>query len=132
MGFFDRVRTLFGRDAVPLVAMPRDPREVEARSLEVHTANLSPDTDEIIVIITLDEDAFQELSLIDAPLRLTSPPSRPVTFVTGITGGAPTLDPNYGWIIPVTDATREELHALPPGPDEHELATIHVGLIVLE
>lgn len=131
MSFFDRVRALFGRDSVPpLVDMPRDPRNVAARTLTVHTANLSPDTDEIIVIITLDADAFEELSLIDAPLRLSSPSSRPVTFVTGIDAGAPTLDPNYGWIIPVTDKTREELYALPPGPGEHELTTIHVGLIV--
>lgn len=33
----------------------RAPQEITARTLKVHTANLSPDTDEIIVIITVDD-----------------------------------------------------------------------------
>ena len=108
----------------------RAPQEITARTLKVHTANLSPDTDEIIVIITVDEETFNKLMLIDGPCRLTSPTARPVTFQTGVRGGAPTLDPNTGWTIPVTAATQAELRALPAGPGEHELATVHVAIVV--
>lgn len=113
-----------------LAQTPHQVRIVPARTLAVHTANLSPDTDEVIVIITLDADAFGELTLIDAPLRLTAPDSRPVTFVTGVSDSAPVLDPNEGWIIPVSDATGAELRGLPAGPGEHELTTVHVAFIV--
>ena len=108
----------------------RAPQEITARTLKVHTANLSPDTDEIIVIITVDEDTFNKLLLIDGPCRLTSPTTRPVTFQTGVRGGAPTLDPNTGWTIPVTAATKAELHALPAEPGEYELATVNVAIVV--
>lgn len=100
-----------------------------ADTLSVHTANLSPDSDDIIVIVTVDEGAFQRISLIDAPLRLTSPTSRPVTFQAG-TSGPPVLDPNEGWIIPVSPETQSELRTLPAGPGEHELATTNVAFIV--
>lgn len=113
-----------------LVDMPRHTRTIAARTLDVHTANISPDSDDIIVVITLDADAFSQLLLIDDSLTLTTPNSRPVTFSTETAGGAPTLDPNLGWIIPVSDATRAELHALPAGPGEHELTTTHVAFIV--
>ena len=99
-----------------------------ADTLEVHTANVSPDSDDIIVIITLDQGAFQHLSLIDAPLRLSTPNSRPVTFQPG-PGGAPVLDPNEGWIIPISKETRAELRGLPAG-NEHELTTTNVAIIV--
>lgn len=129
MGFVERIRALFGRESA-LVAAPSNPRDVPARTLNVHTVNLSPDSNEFIVVLTVDEHAFAQLLLIDAPLRLTSPTSRPVTFATGVPGGAPTLDPNVGWLIPVTEETAEEIRALPSGPGEHELATIHVALVV--
>lgn len=110
----------------------RSMQVISASTLKVHTANLSPDSDEVIVIITLDQSAFQELALIDGPLRLTSPGSRPVTFDTRGTrsNGAPTLDPNTGWTIPVSKETQAELRALPTGPGEHELTTTHVAFVV--
>lgn len=100
-----------------------------ADTLRVHTANLSPESDDIIVIITVDEGAFQRISLIDAPLRLTSLTSRPVTFQAGVSG-PPALDPNEGWIIPLSPETQAELRALPAGPGEHELTTTNVAFIV--
>ncbi|MCT1453037.1 hypothetical protein M3G18_08985 [Corynebacterium sp. p3-SID1145] len=102
---------------------------VRARTLSVHTANLSPDSDDIMVVVTVDADAFRSIALIDAPLRLTSPDSRPVTFQPG-TSGPPALDPNQGWLIPVSRDTEAELRALPAGPGEHELATTNVAFIV--
>lgn len=98
-------------------------------TLRVHTANLSPESNDITVIITVDVAAFQHISLIDAPLRLTSPTSRPVTFQVGVTG-PPVLDPNEGWIIPVSPETQAELRAFPNGPGEHELTTTNVAFIV--
>lgn len=98
-------------------------------TLRVHTANLSPESNDIIVIITIDIAAFSHISLIDAPLRLTSPTSRPVTFQPGA-AGPPVLDPDEGWIIPVSPETQAELHALPNGPGEHELITTNVAFIV--
>ena len=127
--FFGKKRA--DENASGLVPMPPQSRTVAARTLDVSTANLSPDTDEKIIIITLDETAFEAVRLIDAPLRLTTPSSRPVTFSTGVTGGDPTLDPNQGWIIPVTLATQQELNALPAGRGEHELTTLHLALIVV-
>ena len=99
-----------------------------ADTLSVRTANISPESDDIIVIITVEEDAFKRISLIDAPLRLTSPSSRPVTFQPGVSG-PPVLDPNEGWIIPVSKETQAELRSLPVGK-EHELTTTNVAFIV--
>ena len=99
-----------------------------ADTLSVRTANISPESDDIIVIVTLEEGAFQRVSLIDAPLRLSSPSSRPVTFYPG-TSGPPVLDPNEGWIIPVSKETQAELRALPAG-NEHELITTNVAFVV--
>lgn len=101
----------------------------QADTLAVHTANLSPDSNDIIVIITVDEGAFERILLIDAPVRLTSPSSRPVTFQTRVVG-PPALDPNEGWLIPISPETQEELRALPSGPGGHELATTNVAFIV--
>lgn len=121
--------------AIPAVAIAfgvirnRDRMTVyHADTLSVHTANISPESDDIIVIVTLEEDAFQRISLIDAPLRLSSPSSRPVTFYPG-TSGPPVLDPNEGWIIPVSKETQAELRALPSG-NEHELTTTNVAFVV--
>ncbi len=99
-----------------------------ADTLSVRTANISPESDDIIVIVTLEEGAFQRVSLIDAPLRLSSPSSRPVTFYPG-TSGPPVLDPNEGWIIPVSKETQAELRALPAG-NEHELTTTNMAFVV--
>lgn len=98
-------------------------------TLRVHTANLSPESNDIIVIITVDVAAFQHISLIDAPLRLTSPTSRPVTFQPG-TAGPPVLDPNEGWIIPVSAQTQAELRSLPIARGEYELATTNIAFVV--
>ncbi|SDS27034.1 hypothetical protein SAMN04488539_1342 [Corynebacterium timonense] len=129
MGFMDRLSSLFGGGA-RLVDYPEEYRSVEVPTLRVHTANFSPDTEETLVIITLA--SLDPLSLLDAPLRLTSGSERPVTFVPVRTPNDPALDPTLGWIIPVTPETAAEIEALPPGPGAHALSTLHVGLVIEE
>lgn len=129
MGFLDTVRAfLRGDSPAPLVDYPEHFRQVEVGTLTVHTANLSPDTDEKLVIITLS--SLEPLRLLDAPVRLTSPGQRSVTFVPVDTRSDPALDPNLGWIVPVTPETAAELRALPAGPGAHELSSLHVGIAV--
>lgn len=131
MGFMDRLRTLFGADGgAQLVDYPEDYRSVELPLLRVHTANLSPDTEEKLVIITLS--SLEPLVDLSTPLRLTSGDERAVTFVPVSAPADPALDPNLGWIIPVTATVAAEIAALPPGPGAHELSALHVGFIVEE
>ncbi|AQQ14783.1 hypothetical protein CGLAU_04035 [Corynebacterium glaucum] len=132
MGFMDRVRDVFGGGdtASGLVELPRRYERVVVKQLLVHTANLSPDTDEKLVIITTTPEALEELRALRGPLQLAAEGQRPVTFVPSNAASAPVLDPNHGWIIPVSPATAAELQALPAGPGEHELTTIHVGLVL--
>lgn len=118
MGFFDR---FFNR--VPTVRVAH---------LSVHTANLSPDTDEKLVIITTTPAGLDALRKFRGPVQLLAdaPTSRPVTFTPTDSASDPTLDPKTGWIIPVTAQTAAELAALPPGPGQYELESIHLGLVV--
>ena len=126
----DRVRGVFGGDDTGsgLVELPRRYERVVVKQLLVHTANLSPDTDEKLVIITTTPEALEELRALRGPLQLAAEGQRPVTFVPVPTPSAPVLDPNHGWIIPVSPATAAELQALPPGSGEHELKSSHLGL----
>lgn len=131
MGFLDRVKAALGiAPTRKLVEFPDSFAQVSVDKLHVHTANLTPDTDEKLVIITLPAAALERLLPIDAPVQLTHPTERPVTWVPVDAGADPVLDPNLGWIIPVTPATAAELEALPAGSGEHELTTLHLGLIV--
>lgn len=132
MGFMDRVRGVFGGDTTPrLVELPRRYERVEVAHLGVHTANLSPDTDEKLVIITTTSEALEALRGLRGALQLVAPEQeRPVTFIPAKHAEAPVLDPKQGWLIPVSPATAAELQALPAGPGEHELATIHLGLVL--
>lgn len=100
--------------------------------LSVHTANLSPDTDEKLVIITTTPKGLEALRQLRAPVQLLAdaPASRPVTFTPTHSASDPTLDPKNGWIIPVTANTATELTSLPAGPGQHELSTIHLGLVI--
>lgn len=124
----DRVKSALGIvPARKLVEMPQEVRRVDVDKLHVHTANLSPDTDEKMVIVTMPAEA---LLLIDGPTQLTHHAERPVTFAPVERDADPLLDPNLGWIIPLTPATAAELRALPPGPGEHELSSLHLGLIL--
>lgn len=132
MRFMDRVRGVFGGTATPrLVEMPKRVDRVEVARLGVHTANLSPDTDEKLVIVTTSPEALDAIRNLRGGLQLVSPESeRPVTFIPAKHAEAPVLDPKQGWLIPVSPATAAELQALPAGPGEHELATIHLGLVL--
>lgn len=105
--------------------------EVVVDTLDVHTANLTPDTDEKLVIVTTNVSALAELTRIDDPVTLTHATDRPVTFVPVKRTAVPVLDPNHGWLIPVTPDTAEELAALPDGPGEHEFSSLHLGLILV-
>lgn len=129
MGFLDRLRAfLSGDTSAPLVDYPHQVRSIEVPKLQVHTANLNPDTDEKLVILTVASVA--PLSRVRSPLRLTCAGERPVTFVPVDFRADPALDPNLGWIIPVTPETATELDNLPEGPGAHELASLHLGIIV--
>lgn len=131
MNLLDRVKLALGFEpAKRLVDFPDEYRQVAVEKLAVHTANLSPDTDEKLVVVTLPQSALEHLSLLDAPLQLTSPNQRPVTWVPVDRAADPLLDPNLGWIIPVTPSTAAELAGLPTGPGAYELESLHLGLVV--
>ncbi|MDY5785526.1 hypothetical protein [Corynebacterium sp.] len=131
MGLLDRLRALLSGDAASgLLDYPEQFRTERVASLHVHTANLSPDTDELLVIVTLPHTARELFSLLDAPLRLTAPDARAVTFVPVERAVDPALDPNLGWIIGVTGETIAELTDLPAGPGEHELSSLHLGIVL--
>ncbi|WP_018297526.1 hypothetical protein [Corynebacterium lubricantis] len=131
MGLLDRIRTFLGTEKYPeLVDYPDEVAITEVDVLNVHTAHITPDTKDIIVIVTLDERAFQLVRGTEEPLRMTLRDERPVTWVPVEQDGPPALDPTLGWIIPLTPETQAELRALPADTDQVELETINVGLIV--
>lgn len=129
MGFLDRIRAAFG-GGEHLVEAPGQADRLAVDRLEVRTANLSPDTDEKLLIITTSPAALVALHACRRPLTLTNPSHRPVTFVPVSTAATPVLDPDAGWLIPVTPATARELAGLPAGPGEHELETLHLALVL--
>lgn len=131
MALFEKARTFFGSHGEPKPAeLPRDVGEVAVDKLSVHTAHLSPDTDEVLVIITMSQDGLDAVRNYSGPVRLRAAKSRPVTLSPTKKKASPVVDPKHGWIIPVTAETADELRSLPPGPGEHELATIHVAFVV--
>lgn len=103
---------------------------LDVDKLQVHTAKLSPDTEEKMVIVTTSSDALDLLASGDA-VQLRHPGARDVTFVPVGRESVPVLDPKLGWIIPITPATADEIAALPKGPGEHELHALHLGLILV-
>lgn len=105
MGLFGSLRALVGPAPVDL------PSEVEVR-----TANLSPDTDEKLVIVTLTAEALARLSRLDAPLRLLPSDGRAVTFERAGRDAVPVLDPARGWVIPSAAPQRPSWRSCPPGP----------------
>lgn len=135
--FMDRIRGVLGerrRAAAKkntLVEYPTRAEQVHVETLAVHTANLSPDTDEKLVIITTTASALAALQQLRGAIQLVSNTAeRIVTFTPTRSGVNPVLDPKRGWIIPVSPATARELQALPAGPGEHELESIHLGIII--
>lgn len=105
--------------------------DVAVGALSVHTANLSPDTDEKLVIVTTTPEALAALQTMRGPIRLLGPEgARPVTFAPVRRAEAPVLDPGRGWVIPVSPAAAAEIQALPPGPGTHELTTFHLGFVI--
>ena len=129
MGFLGKIRSAFGGDE-RLVEAPSEVDRIAVDRLEVRTANLSPDTDEKLLIITTSPVALEELHACRRPLQLTNPSHRPVTFVPVRKEATPVLDPDAGWLIPVAPATARELAELPAGPGEHELKTLHLALVL--
>ncbi|MCG7236996.1 hypothetical protein [Corynebacterium sp. ACRQP] len=129
MGLLSRARQLLGLGHTPLVDFPDRYEPLDVDKLEVHTAKLSPDTEEKMVIVTTSAAALDRIAAGGAvQLRLEG--ERDVTFVPVGREAVPVLDPKLGWIIPVTPATAKELAELPKGPGEHELRSLHLGLIV--
>ncbi|WKD57996.1 hypothetical protein CAPI_07290 [Corynebacterium capitovis DSM 44611] len=128
MGLLERIRTIFGGTA--LVDYPAHVRDVSAGRLDTYTVKLDPDTDESRVVLTIDAPSLRALSPLDAPVRLWSPSSEDVTFVPVRRAANPALDPNLGWIIPVTPDAVAELSALTGVPGEYDLASLHLSLIV--
>lgn len=129
MGFLSRARQLLGLGHTPLVDFPDRFEPLDVDKLEVHTAKLSPDTEEKMVIVTTSAAALDRIAA-DGAVQLRHEGQRGVTFVPVEREAVPVLDPNLGWIIPVTPATARELAELPKGPGEHELSALHLGLIV--
>ncbi|WP_146183392.1 hypothetical protein [Corynebacterium liangguodongii] len=122
MGLLESLRGLLGRN--------KRYDQAQASRLEVHTANLSPDTAELLVVITLDADSFNRLRRIDAPLRLSPTTGRAVTFVPVGDAKDPALDPNLGWIIPVTRGSLDKLRTLPATPGSYEIDGTHLAFVV--
>lgn len=131
MAFLERIRALFtGDDTAPLVEYPDQFERVEVPRLEVHTANLSPDTDEVLVILTTTPALLGVLKETLGPVQAVCEGARPVTFVPVAKRADPLLDPNLGWLIPVTEATRREIATTPDGPGAHEFSSLHLGLVL--
>ncbi|MCG7295554.1 hypothetical protein MHJ86_01535 [Corynebacterium afermentans] len=129
MGLLSRARQLLGLGHTPLVDFPDRYEPLDVDKLEVHTAKLSPDTEEKMVIVTTSAAALERIAAGGA-VQLRYEGERDVTFVPVNREAVPVLDPKLGWIIPVTPATAQELAELPKGPGEHELSALHLGLIV--
>ncbi|MGV0372175.1 hypothetical protein ACUY2A_02100 [Corynebacterium pilbarense] len=129
MGLLSRARQLLGLGHTPLVDFPDRYEPLDVDRLAVHTAKLSPDTEEKMVIVTTSAAALERIAAGGA-VQLRYEGERDVTFVPVDREAVPVLDPKLGWIIPVTPATAQELAELPKGPGEHELSALHLGLIV--
>ncbi|SES00104.1 hypothetical protein [Corynebacterium cystitidis] len=131
MGFLDSIRLLLGAETLPrLVGYPDELAMTEVDTLEVHTAHITPDTKDILVIVTLDARAFRLAKNTTEPLRMTCGDNRAVTWIPVRRHAIPALDPTVGWIIPLTDATRAELSGLADDTTEVELNTVNVGIVV--
>lgn len=131
MAFLERIRALFaGDNEAPLVEYPEEFERVEVPRLHVHTANLSPDTDEVLVIITTTPALLSVLKQTPGPVQAVCEGARPVTFVPVEKRANPLLDPKLGWLIPVTEATRREIVTTPDGPGAHEFSSLHLGLVL--
>ena len=131
MAFLERIRALFaGDNEAPLVEYPEEFERVEVPHLHVHTANLSPDTDELLVIITTTPALLSVLKQTPGPVQAVCEGARPVTFVPVEKRANPLLDPTRGWLIPVTETTRREIATTPDGPGAHEFSSLHLGLVL--
>lgn len=113
MGLLDR---LLGRSAERLPRLPEEARILEVGTLAVRTA-------EGLVVLTVDRAGAR--ALVDAcadraALQLRGP-GRNVTVVSGKRAEKIVLDPQHGWVIPVTAGQSAEVAALPPEPGEHDL-----------
>ncbi|WP_051866757.1 hypothetical protein [Corynebacterium atypicum] len=128
------------RRPAPLVDAPEDPVELACSHLAVHTA-------EQTVVVTLPVAAVDQLraALTDAPdspgasrggqafrpVSFSAPGARSVSFVPGVDKRqSPTLDPDVGWLIPLTYAARLSLVAtVQPTPGAWEIPGINLAVV---
>lgn len=115
MALFDR---LFRRDRERLPSLPEEARILDVDKLSVRTASE-------LVILTVDVAGAE--TLIDAArdhaaLQLRGPGRRrPVTVVPVKREEKIVLDPEHGWIIPLTAEQAKQVAALDASPSENEL-----------
>lgn len=125
MSFLDRFRRARPTGLTP----PRHSTEVPVPGLRIFTA-------ETLVILTLPLAAVPPLrTALDAggPLRLTEAGQRPVSLIPVEPGHAlSTLDPDHGWLIPCSPATRTELLTLLTAarPGDHELESVNLAVVL--
>lgn len=138
MGFADWWRR---RHPAPLVNTPADPVELQCARLVVRTV------EDMVVVATTHGALVQLTAALGAgtdPVRLSCPGVRDASFVPSRDERqTPALDPNRGWLIPLTGAAREHVvEALTRGlgaarvADEAEEAwefpEAHLGIVVNE
>lgn len=132
MSWWERIVRLFNRPDQPKLASV--PAQETVRSADVeHLAVRTADT---LIIVTLDPAAVPHL--LEAAtqrhlLQLTAPDSRPVTLVPvddEIT--RPVLDPNEGWIIPLSQATADLVRTtLNPERGDYLLGESGLAVVVI-
>lgn len=109
------------------MAYPKTLTDIKVALLKVYMA-------EDLVIINIDATGAH--ALLDAahhltPTRLSGQQGRPLTLIpTKDSATPPTLDPNQGWLLPLSPAVTKEIlnSGLPIG--EFELASINVAFVV--
>ncbi|MCQ4616203.1 hypothetical protein KBX29_05050 [Corynebacterium sp. CCUG 18816] len=131
MSLLGQMKKLFGANAAPVLAeYPTEYERVELSLLKVTTAALTPGSDERLVVVTSTPAALAELQRVDGPLQMISPGARTVTWVPVKKPAVPVLDPDSGWIIPLTAEAREEIATLPIVAGDVELQTMHLAFIL--
>lgn len=131
MSVLGQIKQWFGAGAAPALAeYPTEYERVELPVLKVTTAALSPGSDERLVIVTSTPAALAELQRFDGPLQMICPGARTVTWVPVKKPAVPVLDPNAGWVIPLTAEARKEIASLSASEGELELQTMHLAFIL--
>lgn len=130
MSMLRQIKQWFGAGDPALAEYPTEYERVELPVLKVTTAAISPGSDEQLVVVTSTPAALAELQRIDGPLQMICPGARTVTWVPVKKPAVPVLDPNAGWVIPLTAEARQEIASLPATEGELELQTMHLAFIL--